>query len=77
MSQPYGTVPTMDTPRFGPDAILIASSKKAHRPGHNNDTMIRSGKHTGWGGPRKPAPNNGCASTKHICSGPPTAIPHG
>ena len=42
MSEPYGTVPTMDTPRFGPDAILIASSKKAHRPGHNNDTMIRS-----------------------------------
>lgn len=51
MSRPCGTVPTMDTPPFGPDTVLIGSSKKAHRPGcqHNDDTMIRSGEHAGWG----------------------------
>lgn len=41
----------MDTPPFGPNAILISPTLTAHRPGcfHNDDRLIRSGEHPGWG----------------------------
>lgn len=41
----------MDTPPFGPNAILISPSSMAHRPGcgHNDDGLIRSGEHREWG----------------------------
>lgn len=51
LSDPHVTVPTLDTPSFGPDTVLIASDKKAHRPcrRHNDDTMTCSKEHTGRG----------------------------
>ncbi|WP_159944392.1 MULTISPECIES: hypothetical protein [unclassified Nocardiopsis] len=41
----------MDTPPFEPDAVLIHREGTAHRPGcfHNDDRLIRSGEHGGWG----------------------------
>ncbi|MFJ9557785.1 hypothetical protein ACIRPH_28575 [Nocardiopsis sp. NPDC101807] len=41
----------MDTLPFGPNAILIHSSATAHRVGcrHNDEALIRSGDHSGWG----------------------------
>ncbi len=41
----------MDTPPFGPNAILVSPTRMAHRPGcgHNDEPRIRSGEHSGWG----------------------------